>query len=238
MAIEARISNGAGLLHANGASRANMFSGDAPYSLLTISTVLKKREGRPGRDHFAHFASGNLGLVSLPALPGRVTLERIEERYPRLIAVLRAHPGIGFVLVRSEARGAVVLGARGARYLDEDRVEGDDPLAPFGPHAARKVGRTDAFVHCADLMINGAYFADVDEVTAFEQLVGSHGGMSGDQEHAFVLAPGELEPPGAPLLGAGFVHRQLRRWLAGLGHEAYRDRGETLVAPGAGEGRA
>lgn len=463
MAIEARISNGAGLLHADGASRANMFSGDAPYSLLTISTVLKKREGRLGRDYFAYFAnpysfirtlvlivadvaaelwqagqqkrfdihprvhrglfpypflrawmtvaqrdlqvqavigdlyagrpvlyttfsgydemahhagverretlsvlrkldrqfarieaassgaprpwrfvvlsdhgqsqgatfrqrygrtleqvvqdacgaaeveaaaraqedrmflnatvteaaggsgvvakglrratkdktvdgavvlggeraearqqergaralpevvvlaSGNLGLVSFPALPGRVTLERIEERYPRLLPALRAHPGVGFVLVRSEARGAVALGARGASYLDEARVEGEDPLAAFGPHAAWKVRRTDGFTHCADLMINGAYFPDVDEVAAFEELVGSHGGLGGDQEHPFALVPSELELPAEPLLGAESVHRQLRRWLAELGHEAYRDRRQAMVAPGVGEGRA
>ena len=49
-------------------------------------------------------ASGCLGLVSFPRLPGRVPLERIEELYPALIPALRDHPGIGFVMVRSEAR--------------------------------------------------------------------------------------------------------------------------------------
>ena len=37
--IEARHSNGEGLLHVGGASRANVVSGDAPYSMLTMSTV-------------------------------------------------------------------------------------------------------------------------------------------------------------------------------------------------------
>ena len=58
-------------------------------------------------------ASGCLGLVSFPREPGRVTLERLAERYPDLIPALLEHPGIGFVLVRSAERGAVVLGARG-----------------------------------------------------------------------------------------------------------------------------
>ena len=48
VAIEARISDGKGLLFADGASRANMYSGDAPHSLLTISTVMKRRQGRIG----------------------------------------------------------------------------------------------------------------------------------------------------------------------------------------------
>ena len=56
-AIEQRISNGKGLLYADGASRANMYSGDAPHSLLTMSTVLRNRPGRIGSDYFAYFAN-------------------------------------------------------------------------------------------------------------------------------------------------------------------------------------
>ena len=78
-------------------------------------------------------ASGCLGLISFPREPGRVTLERLEQMHPRLLTALREHPGIGFVHVRSERHGAVVLGARGTRYLDEGRVEGEDPLEPYGP---------------------------------------------------------------------------------------------------------
>src|SRR4051794_22844615 len=56
--IEKRRSDGRGLLHADGASRANILSGDAPHSMLTMSTVLdRNREGRLGQDYFAYFAS-------------------------------------------------------------------------------------------------------------------------------------------------------------------------------------
>ena len=51
-------------------------------------------------------ASGCLGLVSFPRLPGRVSLEQIERLYPALIPSPAGAPGIGFVLVRSEADGA------------------------------------------------------------------------------------------------------------------------------------
>src|SRR5918995_1634141 len=40
--LERRVSDGRGLLHADGASRANILSGDAPHSLLTMSTVLER----------------------------------------------------------------------------------------------------------------------------------------------------------------------------------------------------
>lgn len=117
-------------------------------------------------------ASGCLGLVSFPRLPGRVPLERISELYPSLIPALRDHPGIGFVMVRSEADGALAIGARGINFLDSERVEGEDPLGPFGPNAARHLRRTDSFPHCADLMINSAFWPRFEEVAAFEELVG------------------------------------------------------------------
>ena len=47
-------------------------------------------------------ASGNLGLVSFPHLPGRATIETLATHYPTLISRLATHPGVGFVLVRSE----------------------------------------------------------------------------------------------------------------------------------------
>jgi uncharacterized membrane protein YvlD (DUF360 family) len=168
-------------------------------------------------------ASGCLGLITFPREPGRVTLERIEERWPRLLPALRDHPGIGFLLVRSEGRGAVVIGARGTNYLDEGRVEGEDPLEPFGPNAARHVSRTDGFSHCPDIVVNSAYWADTDEVAAFEELVGSHGGMGGGQSSPFAFVPAEWTPPAEPVVGAEAMHAHFRRWLADLGHSAYSD---------------
>jgi hypothetical protein len=179
-------------------------------------------------------ASGCLGLVSFPREPGRVTLERLGERYPGLVPALLEHPGIGFVLVRSEARGAIVLGARGTHHLDEERVEGEDPLAPFGANAAAHVRRTDGFAHCPDLVINASFSPDTEEVAAFEELVGSHGGMGGSQSFPFVLFPVALPYPERAVVGAESMHRVLCHWLAELGHDAYRKDAEIMSAAGAG----
>ena len=81
--------------------------------------------------------SGNLGLVYLMEQKRRMTLEEIEAAHPTLLPAMREHPHIGWLLVRSEHHGAVALGGRGANYLDEERVEGEDPLAGFPPNAAR-----------------------------------------------------------------------------------------------------
>ena len=174
----------------------------------------------------AVMASGNLGLISFPREPGRVTLEQIEARRPGLLDALRTHPGIGFVLVRSERDGAVVLGANGRVALDAGAdgravVEGEDPLAPFGPRAAEHVKRTDAFSACPDVVVNSAYWEELDEVAAFEELVGSHGGLGGGQAHPFVLHPVELPWPDDEVVGAEAVHRLLCGWLARLGQDDY-----------------
>jgi hypothetical protein len=100
-------------------------------------------------------------------------------------------------------------------------VEGVDPLIAFGPYAADHVRRTDGFEHCPDIVVNGHYWDELDEVAAFEELVGSHGGMGGGQAHPFVLHPPDLPWPEGDVIGSAAVHWILRGWLAQLGQDAY-----------------
>ena len=180
-------------------------------------------EGDDAPPEVTVMASGCLGLISFPRIEGRATLEQLNARYPDLVPTLRAHPGIGFMLIRSDEHGAVVLGPDGVNYLDAGRVEGDDPLAPFGPRAALHVKRTDSFPNCQDIMLNSTYWSELDEVAAFEELVGSHGGMGGAQSHPFLLYPSGWSAPPSEIVGAENVHVQLCRWLAELGHPEYAD---------------
>ncbi len=53
--LERRHSDGGGLLAAGGASRGNMFSGDAPHCSATMS-VLRDRQRSSAREYFAYFA--------------------------------------------------------------------------------------------------------------------------------------------------------------------------------------
>jgi uncharacterized membrane protein YvlD (DUF360 family) len=174
-------------------------------------------------DEATVLASGNCGLVYLTREPNRMSRERIDELYPALLPALRAHPGIGFLLVRSEQRGPLALSSDGELELASGALTGTDPLAGFGAHARRQVGRTDTFTHCPDIMVNSLWDEQTGEVAAFEELVGSHGGMGGEQTHPFVLYPSAWSAPDGDLFGAEAVHRQFRRWLADLGHTAYDD---------------
>ncbi len=142
--------------------------------------------------------SGNLGLVYLMEERRRLTLEEIEARHPQLVPALRAHPHVGWLLVRSSEHGAVALGARGAHYLADGRVEGDDPLAPFSPSAPQHLLRTDGFEHVADIMVGSFYDPELEEGCAFEELICFHGGLGGLQTRPFILHPSHLEVPTGP----------------------------------------
>jgi hypothetical protein len=156
--------------------------------------------------------SGNLALVYLMEEPRRLTLEEIEERHARLIAALREHPHVGWLLVRSAEHGPVALGARGVQYLVDGRVEGDDPLASFSPNAPRHLLRTDGFPHVADIMVGSFYDPDLDEGCAFEELISFHGGIGGPQTRPFILHPVHLAVPDASIVGAESVHELLSAW--------------------------
>jgi uncharacterized membrane protein YvlD (DUF360 family) len=169
-----------------------------------------------GEDTVIVLASGNLGLIYLMDRPRRLSQEEIHERHPRLLHALRTHPHIGFLLVRSEAGGPVVLGAHGTRYLADDTVEGDDPLAPFPPGAAHHLRRTDGFEHVADIMVNSFYDAEVEQGCAFEELISYHGGLGGPQTQPFILHPVTLPMPAQPVVGAAAVHDLLLGWRRSL----------------------
>jgi hypothetical protein len=160
--------------------------------------------------------SGNLGLVYLMEERRRLTLEEIDARHPELLPALRAHPHVGWLLVRSSEHGAVALGARGAHYLADGRVEGEDPLAPFSPTAPRHLLRTDRFEHVADIMVGSFYDPELDDGCAFEELICFHGGLGGLQTRAFILHPSHLQVPAEPIIGAATVHGILAGWRSTL----------------------
>jgi len=167
--------------------------------------------------------SGNLGLVYLMDEKRRLTREEIDERHPRLIPALRSHPHVGWLLARSSERGAVAIGAAGEHYLEENTVEGEDPLAAFSPTAPQHLLRTDGFPHVADLMVGSFYDPEMDEGCAFEELISFHGGIGGPQTEPFILAPVGLPAPEERIVGAAHVNEVLwswRRLLNGQGSQA------------------
>ena len=166
--------------------------------------------------------SGNLGLVYVPD-PERLLLEQIDARWPALVPGLVEHPGVGFVSALS-ARGPVVIGRSGRRYLDTGEVDGLDPLEPFGEHAAQMLRYATAAPRAPELYVNSAIDAGSLDVAAFEPLVGCHGGLGGWQDRGFVLGPTHLLAPDSPIVGGAALHRLLVGILEQLGHRSSLER--------------
>ena len=133
---------------------------------------------------------------------------------------MREHPHIGWLMVRSAERGAVALGADGAHYLAERKVEGDDPLAPFSETAPEHLLRSDGFGNAPDILLGSFYDAEFQEGCAFEELICFHGGLGGHQTRPFLLFPEGLPAPAGPVVGAAAVNELLAR----LARAAARER--------------
>ncbi len=220
-----------------GAAAADVTSTDSRVGRALQRALRDRRETGPRRavpaagtalGEAVVLASGNLGLVYLTEQAGRLSLEEIGERYPRLIPALIAHPGVGFILVHSDEDGPVVIGRDGLQVLRTQTVVGTDPLEPFGASGRWQVLQTDSYPHCADIMVNSMWDPQTEEVAAFEHLVGSHGGLGGEQTHPFVLYPSGLPAPVSPIRGADELHQVFRGWLACLGHEAFAATGQAV----------
>jgi uncharacterized membrane protein YvlD (DUF360 family) len=176
-------------------------------------------------------ASGNLAHVYFPRLPGRVTLEELNGRWPGLVRGLVAHPGIGLLMVRSADRGAVVFGTGGTAWLGDGSVVGDDPFRAFGPFAKPGFERLDGMADCGDLVAVSMLDEATGEVAAFEELIGSHGGLGGAQTEPLILHPADWRVDG-PLVGAEAIYRQLRSWLESAGIRLGASTTEaTTIAP-------
>jgi hypothetical protein len=159
--------------------------------------------------------SGNLGLVSFVHQPGRLAVEDIESLYPGLVDGLIQHPGIGWLLVRSQQYGSMVLGKQGIRVLETGVIKGQDPLATFPTSTPRFLERLGTYPTMPDIMVNSTlYDASSGEVAAFEELIGCHGGAGGWQTRPFLLFPAEWQAPDAELQGAESVHVFLKRNVA------------------------
>jgi uncharacterized membrane protein YvlD (DUF360 family) len=176
----------------------------------------RSEQGRAVEKEAIVLASGSLGLIYLPSSPQRLTAEQIAEAHPRLLDTLTDHPGIGYVMVRSQAHGALVIGGSGQRRLADDAIEGEDPLAHFDSTAADHLRRHDSFPHCPDILVNSMYDPSANEVAPFEEFMGSHGGLGGSQTRPFAVVPADWSKPTAPIVGVEAMHEVLRDWLADI----------------------
>jgi DNA-directed RNA polymerase subunit L len=159
--------------------------------------------------------SGNLGLIYLTQWKQRLNYEELVMLFPDLIPGLVKHSGIGFILVNSISNGGMVIGENGIYYLENDEIVGENPLTDFGKNAAMHLKRQNNFENMPDILVNSFYDSENDEVCAFEELIGSHGGLGGDQTKPFILYPCEWSDP-EELTGASSIYKFLKKEIKNL----------------------
>lgn len=158
--------------------------------------------------------SGNLSVVYFAEHKKRLTLEKINKLYPRLIKGLVKNDSIGFVMVNSSNKGPVVIGKNGTLILKTGRVTGENPLTRFNePNAVKHLIRSNSFKNAPDILINSSYDPGTDEIAPFEEFVGAHGGLGGNQNKPFIMYPIALDKDEKiGIVGAESLHKIMKAW--------------------------
>lgn len=218
------------------ATRSQSLMGGATRGLMSRrSTADGVALGRPRRRHGADrlhaaaphvlvVASGSLAHIYLTDEPGRVEQSRIEQRYPKLADGLARHPHVGAVMMR-DGEELLVLGDEGWRRFRGGAPtggEGDDPLVAFGPDANADLASLDRRDNVGDLVVLGRHDPVLGDVAAFEELVGSHGGLGGLQTSAMLIHPAAWRSVAAGTLDGRQVFDALIDRLERLGLRSER----------------
>ena len=161
-------------------------------------------------------ASGNLAMIYLTQWSYRLSYEEINELFPELIPGILNNPYIGFILVKSSVNGEMAIGKNGTYYLDIGKIDGINPLEGFGDNIVRHLKRNASFKYTPDILVNSFYDNEKDEVCAFEELVGSHGGAGGSQTKPFILYPSSWNVSDEEIIGAESIYKLLKENFAKL----------------------
>jgi uncharacterized membrane protein YvlD (DUF360 family) len=150
------------------------------------------------------YGSGNAAQVYFSLFDRKIKLSELQTAYPGVVDALVQHEGIGMVLGYEDDMTAVVLGKGGRRNLHTGEVVGVDPVAPYAPAAGHGAASLDTriwqlrrvmeFPSAGDLWLHSTVYPD-GTVAALEELVGSHGGVGGEQTDAFIFHPPDVEVP-------------------------------------------
>lgn len=153
--------------------------------------------------------SGNLANVYFTFAEEKVNYESIESHYPTLCDRIIRHPGIGVMILEKDGQ-PWAIGKNGSRNLITNEIKGFDPLLNYTAADVRaaQLSYLSSFPDGGDVVLFSTLYPD-GTVAAFEELIGSHGGMGGDQNEAFIFHPASIEIP-ADIINSNEVYEVLK----------------------------
>jgi hypothetical protein len=157
--------------------------------------------------------SSSLAHLYVTGKPRPLNYVEIEAAQPQLLDFLSGHAGIGFMLARGEKGEVCFFHREGRLCLAEDGLAAGsavDFLRPYGdpwkllPDLISFAG--DALA--GDLILFGAY--DGERIACFDDQVGGHGSVGGEQLRPFVILPkGHPVLEKTELSGYDFLYREV-----------------------------
>ena len=145
--------------------------------------------------------SSSLAHLYITGERRRLTWREVEAAQPLLLRFLSRHKGIGFVLAKGEGEEICFLHRGGQLALQPGEKPAEERIAflrPYGEPAGLlpELCRFAAGENCGDLILFGAY--DGQEIACFDDQVGGHGSVGGEQLQPFLILPA-----GHPLFARG-----------------------------------
>jgi hypothetical protein len=163
--------------------------------------------------HIALAYSGGLAHLYFKDISWRMDYAEMEERYPGLVGRMAGNSGIDFVLLREDGSNLIVSKDQRIRFEAGARLPASarDLLARFDDPdiLAYQLQRLNSFQRSGDLILFGEY-SEGQQIN-FEDQVGGHGSVGGEQLAPFVLAKSEWNFDTRQVKGATDLYPLLKR---------------------------
>jgi len=157
--------------------------------------------------------SSSLAHLYLTGSTQRLHWYELEAQQPLLLQFLSRHKGIGFFIARGKDGQVCFFHRHGRLCAQPDRVPAPSQLSflvPYGdpekifPELCRFANQES----CGDLILFGAY--DGDRIVCFDDQVGGHGSVGGEQMEPFLILPkGHPVLAKESLTGYQFLYRDV-----------------------------
>jgi hypothetical protein len=164
--------------------------------------------------------SGGLSHLYLAASPERLDAAGIKRRLPDLVDVAAALPGVGFAVLRDGRHDVAVTSDGRFQFAAADPGDAKALFAGYDDPAlvAAQLARLNSFANSGDVILVARWDAADRRQVNFEEQLGGHGSLGGDQGRPFLLAKREWGLAGVATHDASQLHPalwELRRRLTG-----------------------